>query len=213
VGAMDAQALAAARTQVRAASAEPDEDRRWEGLQRVELPTELQRSLILELIGSADSDDRWAGASLINIMAGRGDPDLGAVAAKLVPAAFDAVDEPAPLSDLLTAIGHLHATALYDLALRHATHDDHDVREAVAFALGGLEAPVPADILTTLYALANDPDDGTRNWAVFALGDGRLDGPTDTPEAIALFRAAAEDDDPEIAHEGRTALEALGLDV
>jgi HEAT repeat protein len=210
---MDADALAAARAQVHAASAEPDEDRRWAALQQVTLSPRLGRALVLELIGSPDGDERWAGASLINMMAGSGDPELGAVAAKVLPAALEAIDEPEPLSDLLTAIGHLHAPALHGLVLRYAKHDDPEVREAVAFALGGLEAPVDAEILTALYGLASDPDDGVRGWALFALGDGRVDGPTDTPEAIALFRGAATDEDPEIAREGRAALAALGLDV
>lgn len=87
------------------------------------------------------------------------------------------------------ALGHLDNPDAVSLIARHSTHDDPEVRYAVAFALGSLvENP---ESIKYLLQLTKDADEDVRDWATFGIGDMRDD---DTPEIReALFERLFDD--------------------
>jgi methionyl-tRNA formyltransferase len=129
--------------------------------------------------------------------------------------------DPEVLAAIACAFGHLGAPHGQGWLLAQGEHEDADVREAVAFALGGREG---ADALAALIELSADDASGVRDWATFALGtlaqgDGadlrdalaaRLDDPDDDTRLEAVHglavrgdaRAVAPARDLLAAHEG-----------
>jgi methionyl-tRNA formyltransferase len=103
------------------------------------------------------------------------------------------------------SFGHLGEPWGENWLLSHRAHPDADVREAVAFALGGRHGE-PA--LTALIELSGDPEAAVRDWATFALGTlaeqnspalrdalaARLDDPDDDTRLEAIHGLALRGD-------------------
>lgn len=96
--------------------------------------------------------------------------------------------EPRPLASALTALGHLHDPRALALFLKFHDHPAHEVRLAVAFALGGF-AGDPAAI-RALIRLTTDGNGEVRNWATFSLG---VEGDADAPEIRDALAARLKD--------------------
>lgn len=200
-----------ADSQIAFAKAQVNPERRWEVLERIDLePTEFDR-LVRRLLTSTDSADRWVAASLIAIAAGSGIEKRRRTARKALAAAFEDVSpaDAAGLSDLLAAVGHLTAKEFYPYAMSFASHDSPVVREAAAFAMTGIAMEDEA-VIGSLLRLARDDDPDVRDWAIFALGEGRADHPTASPEAWELYRASLHDPDLDVRQGGQRALALLG---
>jgi methionyl-tRNA formyltransferase len=106
------------------------------------------------------------------------------------------------LSAIACAFGHLGAPHGEAWLLAQRAHSDPDVREAVAFALGGREGD---DALAALIELSGDAASGVRDWATFALGTLAREDSAELRDALA-----ARLDDPD----SETRLEAVhGLAV
>ncbi|HWK26734.1 MAG TPA: formyltransferase family protein [Solirubrobacter sp.] len=116
-----------------------------------------------ELAGDADPQARELAAYVLGQLE-HGDPE--AQAAALVDLAAGESD-PAVLCAVAAAFGHLGDPHGRAWLLANRAHPDADVREAVAFALGGRRG---ADVRDALIALSADPAPGVRDWATFALG-------------------------------------------
>jgi HEAT repeat protein len=76
-------------------------------------------------------------------------------------------DDAEVLSAIACAFGHLGAPHGETWLLAQRAHEDPDVREAVAFALGGRQGD---DVTAALIELSDDASSGVRDWATFALG-------------------------------------------
>jgi methionyl-tRNA formyltransferase len=87
------------------------------------------------------------------------------------------------------AFGHLGAPHGQDWLLAQRAHPDADVREAVAFALGGRDG---GGALAALIELSADEASGVRDWATFALGTLAQEEGADLRDALA-----ARLDDPD----------------
>ena len=106
------------------------------------------------------------------------------------------------LSAIACAFGHLGAPHGQAWLLAQHAHEDPDVREAVAFALGGREGE---DVMAALIELSGDASSGVRDWATFALGTLAREDSDELRDALA-----ARLDDPD----SETRLEAVhGLAV
>ena len=75
--------------------------------------------------------------------------------------------DPEVLSAIACAFGHLCGPHGNEWLLAQRAHPAADVREAVAFALGGRPG---ADVLAALIELSADEAAAVRDWATFALG-------------------------------------------
>jgi HEAT repeat protein len=126
--------------------------------------------------------------------------------------------DPAVLSAIACAFGHLGAPHGGAWLLAQRTHADPDVREAVAFALGGRPGE---HVQAALIELSGDEASGVRDWATFALGtlaqaDGdalrdalaaRLDDPDEDTRLEAVHGLAVRGD-PRAEAPGRDILAA-----
>ncbi len=90
--------------------------------------------------------------------------------------------EPQPLASAISALGHIYNPEAVPHIVRFTTHQDCEVRFAVACALGHF----PNDPLSVqhLLILTQDSDHDVRDWAIFGLGD---QGDADTPEICEAF--------------------------
>jgi HEAT repeat protein len=106
------------------------------------------------------------------------------------------------LSAIACAFGHLGAPHGEAWLLAQRAHEDPEVREAVAFALGGRQGD---EVLAALIELSSDASSGVRDWATFALGTLARE---DSPQLRDALAARLDDPDAE------TRLEAVhGLAV
>jgi len=77
--------------------------------------------------------------------------------------------DPLPLASAIHALGHLEDARAIEVLVSQQSHQNADVRFAVATALGHFaKDPLAA---SALIQLAGDPDDDVRDWATFALGE------------------------------------------
>jgi HEAT repeat protein len=76
--------------------------------------------------------------------------------------------EPLPLSAAIHALGHIGNPLAVPLVIQNCSHDNANVRFAVACALGKFADDHRA--VQALIALMEDPDGGVRDWATFGLG-------------------------------------------
>ena len=76
-------------------------------------------------------------------------------------------EDPGVLAAIACAFGHLGAPHGDEWLLAQRAHPDADVREAVAFALGGRPGEAA---LEALIGLSADAEPRVRDWATFALG-------------------------------------------
>jgi hypothetical protein len=131
--------------------------------------------------------------------------------ARYAAAALEESHDTELLLDAITAAGKQKLAATLPQLLTHVDHDDPDVREAVAVALGHLSGDVmPERSVAALVRLARDPDDAVRGWALFSLRLGDGGNPVDTPEARAAYWDNVDSPDPDVREEAITALGLLG---
>ncbi len=114
-------------------------------------------------------------------------------------------DDPRVLVAVACAFGHLGEPWGEEWLLNHRGHPHADVREAVAFALGGRNGEAA---LAALIELSDDPEAAVRDWATFALGTlaeqdspalrdalaARLDDPDDDTRLEAIHGLALRGD-------------------
>lgn len=104
--------------------------------------------------------------------------------------------EPLPLASAIHALGHLENERAIEIVAAHQSHQNADVRFAVAAALGHFaKEPVAG---SALIQLAGDPDDDVRDWATFALGE--FSG-LDTPEVRDVFLRNMGDQSDDVRYE------------
>lgn len=118
-------------------------------------------------------------------------------AAPLVALLADA--EPAATASALYALGHLGRGEPAQLAPL-SQHPSEDVRQALAYALGGRTDAIST---STLVALSGDVDRDTRDWATFALGALSQD---DSPAILDALAARSNDPDDEVRAEAMAGL-------
>ena len=119
-------------------------------------------------------------------------------------AELDQAVDPRLLQAAITALAHLGDGRALTPVLRHATHRDADVRQAVAFTLPSItdqQDPAP-EVVETLIELTEDPDETVRDWSTFGLAE-LLDA--DSPEIRAAL-AARLDDVAAISEQARAGL-------
>jgi hypothetical protein len=109
---------------------------------------------------------------------------------------------------LLRGARRLDDVALLPAIAARAGDASSEVREVVAWALGGFAEDDPRTI-AALLALGADEDPDVRDWALFALGRLREE-PVGTPAARALYAANADDPHDDLRDEARAALALLG---
>jgi methionyl-tRNA formyltransferase len=90
--------------------------------------------------------------------------------------------DPEVLAAIACAFGHLGGRAGHDWLLAHAGDAAADVREGVAFALGGRSAD---GTLEALIRLSADAEPRVRDWATFALGTLAEDDSPELRDALA----------------------------
>ena len=139
------------------------------------------------LTRSEDLWERARGADILGQLGipGRTFPDE---CIRLVTDLLERDPDPQVLSCAAVALGHLDGPI--EPLLRHARHEDCNVRFSVAWALGGHSEP---EAMAALIHLMEDEDSDVRDWATFGLGD---IGTVDSPEVReALFRRLDDEDD------------------
>ena len=121
---------------------------------------------MVALGSDADPSNRELAAYVLGQL-GTAAPALPDAQDAALSAMADRENDPAVLSAIACAFGHLGAPHGEAWLLAQRAHTDPDVREAVAFALGGR----PGDeVLSALIELSDDASSGVRDWATFALG-------------------------------------------
>ncbi|MGW1881861.1 ankyrin repeat domain-containing protein [Streptomyces sp. NPDC001970] len=132
-------------------------------------------------------------------------PGRGAFAARVVPLLRElarAADEPELIRAAVAGLGQQGDPAALPEVLRHAGHDDPEIRFGVAVALHGLVPGDHAEAVRVLLGLTRDSDDGVRDWATTALADVAADSP-EIREALA---ARLTDQVPDIEAEAARGL-------
>ena len=107
--------------------------------------------------------------------------------------------EPTVIASALYALGHLGRGEPSRLA-QLSEHASEDVRNALAYALGGRTDAIST---ATLVALSGDVDADVRNWATFALG---TLSDEDTPAIRDALAARLSDPDDEVRAEALAGL-------
>ena len=146
-----------------------------------------------ELCRSSNPEHRTLGADILGQL---GIPErafLEESFAAIMPLLADA--DPDVLASAIIALQHLDSLRAAAHVLPFRDHSDHNVRYAVAFALGGVDDDAA---IATLAQLASDQDLEVRNWATFGLG---RQCEADTPEIRDALSARLDDHDPEIRYE------------
>jgi HEAT repeat protein len=109
--------------------------------------------------------------------------------------------EPLPLLAAIHALGHIGNPLALPLVIQNCSHDDANVRFAVACALGNFADDPRA--VQALIALMGDPDEDVRDWATFGLG---VLGHADSPEIRAALLIQTDDPNPDVQEEALVAL-------
>ncbi|MGW2564047.1 HEAT repeat domain-containing protein [Streptomyces sp. NPDC001514] len=129
----------------------------------------------------------------------------GVFTARVVPLLRElarAADEPELIRATVAGLGQQGDPAALPEILRHAGHEDPEIRFGVAVALHGLVPGEHAEAIRVLVELARDSDDGVRDWATTALADVEADSP-EIREALA---ARLTDQVPDIEAEAARGL-------
>ncbi|WP_351225492.1 ankyrin repeat domain-containing protein [Streptomyces sp. NPDC002133] len=132
-------------------------------------------------------------------------PGRGIFVARVVPLLRElarAADEPELIRAAVAGLGQQGDPAALPEILRHAGHDDPEIRFGVAVALHGLVPGDHAEAVRVLLGLTRDSDDGVRDWATTALADVEADSP-EIREALA---ARLTDQVPDIEAEAARGL-------
>ena len=104
-------------------------------------------------------------------------------------------EDPRVISSAISAFGHLDAEGAAERILPFSSHDDANVRHAVAFALAGVD---DSQVIATLLRLMADVDADVRDWATFAIGS---QSDADSPEIRAALAIALSDEDADVRFE------------
>jgi HEAT repeat protein len=100
------------------------------------------------------------------------------------------------VEDAVYALHHIDSTRGSVHVIPFAGHENDDIRHAVAFGLGGVDAPEAHEALLTLM---QDRDADVRNWATFGIGQ-QCD--VDTDQIRGALASALSDDDDVVRCEG-----------
>lgn len=103
---------------------------------------------------------------------------------------------PGVIRDAIYALHHIDAAQAAPHTMRFARHTDADIRQAVAYGLGGVET---SESLEVLLLLMKDHDADVRSWATFGVGQ---QSECDTAQIRAALFVALSDDDPDVRYEG-----------
>jgi HEAT repeat protein len=109
--------------------------------------------------------------------------------------------EPLPLLAAIHALGHIGNPLALPLVIQNCSHEDANVRFAVACALGKF-ADEPRAV-QGLIALMGDRDEHVRDWATFGLG---VLGDADSSEIRAALLKRTDDPNPDVREEAIVAL-------
>jgi HEAT repeat protein len=145
--------------------------------------------VLLETLGEADGDMRWAAAGLVVELA-RGRPELRGALASLA-----ASGTPGQRKMAVYCLRDLGGDApeLEEILAANLEHDDAGVRLAALAGLGRLFAGRESALRTVLRVAHGDADDGVRRAAVSQLGGFPAAG--GDPEAEKVLAAAEESGD------------------
>lgn len=102
----------------------------------------------------------------------------------------------AVVRDAVYALHHIDGTRASVHIIPFAGHANDDIRHAVAFGLGAVDAPEAHKALVTLM---QDRDADVRNWATFGIGQ---QSDADTDQIRAALASALSDDDDDVRYEG-----------
>lgn len=106
-----------------------------------------------------------------------------------------------PLLAAIHALGHIGNPLALPLVIQNCSHEDADVRFAVACALGKF-ADAPKAV-QALIALMGDRDEDVRDWATFGLG---VLGDADSAEVRAALLKRTDDPNLDVLEEAVVAL-------
>jgi HEAT repeat protein len=109
--------------------------------------------------------------------------------------------EPVPLLAAIHALGDIGNPLALPIVIQNCSHDDANVRFAVACALGKF-ADDPSAV-QTLIAMMGDPDEDVRDWATFGLG---VLGDADSAEIRAALLKRTDDPNLDVREEALVAL-------
>lgn len=98
--------------------------------------------------------------------------------------------------DAIYALQHIDRMRAAVHIIPFADHRDDDIRHAMAFGLGAVDAPKAQEVLLKLM---KDRDPDVRNWATFGIGQ---QSDADTEQTRAALAAALSDDDADVRYEG-----------
>ena len=153
---------------------------------RIEPPGPRLLPALVEALGSADGDVRWAAARLI-VEIGRAHGEVLLLLLAMVRTADQAVQR-RMATFALRELAPDRAEAAEAL-LGAARDTDLQVRRAALTAMASLTAPPPGVVTRLLEALREDEDAASRRLAALALGEiGRADPRAISPEAIRQLR-------------------------
>jgi HEAT repeat protein len=113
--------------------------------------------------------------------------------------------ESVPLLAAIHALGHIGNPLALPFVIQNYSHEDPNVRLAVAFALGTFADDPRA--VQALIVLMEDRDDDVRDWATFGLG---VLGHTDSPEIRVALLRRTKDPNPDVRGEALAALANRG---
>jgi HEAT repeat protein len=112
---------------------------------------------------------------------------------------------PLPLLAAIHALGHIGNPLALPLVIQNCSHEDANVRFAVACALGNFaDHPIAVQ---ALIVLMDDRDDDVRDWATFGLG---VLGHSDSPEIRVALLKRTNDPNPDVRGEALAALANRG---
>jgi HEAT repeat protein len=177
-----------------------DEDGAWRAifeLQKAATRTVLEQAVQLTI--AADPRVRSRAASVLGQLGipARSFPDECLHALVRLPEVE--LDE-SVIDSAICAIGHLDDARGVGPVLRFATHDNEEIRFAVAFALGGRSEP---EAIAALIALTKDSADKVRDWATFGIG---ALADTNTPEVREALFSRLHDPDKDTHFEAMCGL-------
>lgn len=109
--------------------------------------------------------------------------------------------EPLPLLAAIHALGHIGNPLALPLVIQNCSHEDANVRFAVACALGKFTDDPRA--IQSLIALMGDRDEDVRDWATFGLG---VLGDADSSEVRTALLKRTDDPNRDVREEAVVAL-------
>lgn len=181
------------------ALSEDDWDRYWDIVMVLHLRgTEEVFCEARRMCFSDDPDQRALGADILGQLGAPNRP-FAAESAGIFLGMLEKETDTDVLSAVVSAVGHLDypSPKFVQPLVRLASHEDPQIRKAVAIALSGYD---DSSAIETIIKLSSDKDRDVRDWATH-FGLDSLSGP-DTPEILeALLRRVRDEVDDEIRAE------------